>query len=103
MKRDILLKIDSNSHRIEYCLIEGINLRPDVYFRFVDGSWLAKFKNFPIGVDNDLDILIIVAGNPGTDSVLSVEIGDAKAEEFSLYRPFNKNGYGQFDQHIEVN
>jgi hypothetical protein len=97
---NIEIKIDSHSMRLDYCQLEGRSLNPGLHFRFKNGEWVGVFNNFPVGEDNDLDILIITVGNPGTDSKMTVSINGIDKGSYNLYKPFNRNGYGQFNQEI---
>jgi hypothetical protein len=97
---NIEIRIDSNSLRLEYCILENRKLNPETHFKFINGEWVAKFKNFPIGNDNDLDILIIAVGNPNTNSKMKVLIDNVEKGDFELFKPFNRNGYAQFNQEI---
>ncbi|MCX8530865.1 hypothetical protein [Chryseobacterium luquanense] len=101
-KVTIEIKIESTAHRIDYLLLENKNLNPQTHFRFINGDWVAKLSDFPIDNDYDLDVLIIAIGNPMTTSVMSVTIDGISKGTFKLYKPFNKNGYGQFNQAIPV-
>lgn len=103
MKRvDVVITIDSNSRDLEYFVMEGIDLETNRYFRLVNGEWIGKFPNFPIESDNDLDILMIVRGQPGTDSIMKVKIDNREPTTNRLFRPFNRNGYAQFNEQIPV-
>jgi len=99
-KVNIEIRIDSNSLRLEYCLLENRKLNPATHFTFKNGEWVGKFNNFPIDNDNDLDILIIAVGNPNTNSKMKVLINNVEKGNFELFKPFNRNGYGQFNQEI---
>jgi len=101
-KATIEIKIESTSHRIDYLLLENKNLNPQTHFRFLNGDWVAKLSDFPIDNDGDLDILIIAIGNPASNSVMSITIDGVFKGTFNLYKPFNKNGYGQFNQAISI-
>ena len=94
------IKIDSNSIRLDFCQIEGRTLNSASHFKFKNGGWVGVFNNFPVGDDNDLDILIIAVGNPGTDSKMTVSVDGIDKGSYNLYKPFNRNGYGQFNQEI---
>lgn len=97
---NIEIRIDSNSFRLEYLRLEGRVLNPRTHFRFRGGEWVGVFNNFPIDGDNDLDILIITVGNPGTNSKMTVGINGTERGSYDLYQPFNRNGYGQFNREI---
>tara|TARA_R110002020_G_scaffold61545_6_gene165526 strand:- start:4403 stop:4714 length:312 start_codon:yes stop_codon:yes gene_type:complete len=101
-KVNVEIKIDSNSLRLEYCLLEGKNLNPKTHFTFKNGEWIGRFNNFPIENDNDLDLLIITVGNPNTNSKMTVTINGVLKGNFDLIKPFNKNGYGQFNRQIPL-
>ena len=101
-RRHVRIQIDSNSRRIDYFNIEGFNLNPDQYFRFISGRWVADLPNFPIGPDNDLDILTVAVGNPFTNSTMAVEVDNQNKGSYQLFQPFNRNGYGHFNQHIPI-
>ena len=98
-KVDLKITIDSNSRRIEYILIENRNY-PNSFFNRENGEWVGEIKDLQIGDDNDLDIIIIVAGNPGLQSEMEVIIDNDSKEKFKMYKPFNRNGYGQFNEEI---
>lgn len=99
---DITIRIDSNSRRIEFCTLEDKDLNPKRHFVFKKGQWQGDFKNFKLNSDNDLDILIIVSGNPKSNSRMTVIIDEEVKGEFDLYKPFNRNGYAQFNEEIKV-
>lgn len=99
-KVNIEIKIDSNSLRLEFCLLESKNLNPKTHFTFKNGEWVGKFNNFPIDNDNDLDLLILAVGNPNTNSKMTVLVDRKLKGSFNLFKPFNRNGYGQFNQEI---
>ncbi|HAN17922.1 MAG: hypothetical protein A2X13_10590 [Bacteroidetes bacterium GWC2_33_15] len=99
---DITIKIDSNSRRIEFCLLEDKNLKPQNHFSFKNGEWVGNFNNFPLGSDNDLDFLIVTIGNPNSNSKMKVIISGIEKGSFNLFKPFNRNGYGQFNQEIRL-
>ncbi|WP_410007064.1 hypothetical protein [Aequorivita nionensis] len=99
-KIKLKITIDNQTRRIEYILIEGRKLNPNSFFDFENGEWVAEQDNFPLGSDGDLDILIIVAGNPNEKSKMEVFIEDTKKGEYDLFKPFNKNGYAQFNEEI---
>lgn len=101
-KVNIEVKIDSNSLRLEFCLLESKNLNPKTHFTFKNGEWIGKFNNFPIDNDNDLDVLIIAVGNSNTNSKMTVTIDGDDKGSFNLFKPFNRNGYGQFNQEISL-
>lgn len=98
-KVDLKITIDSNSRRIEYILIENRNY-PSSFFNRENGEWVGEIKDLQIGDDNDLDIIIIVAGNPGLQSEMEVIIDNDPKGKFKMYKPFNRNGYGQFNEEI---
>jgi|GEM_PF-2753583 len=99
---NITIIIDSNSRNIEYCLLEGTELEPRNHFRFLRGNWVGQFDDFPIQRDNDLDILILTSGNPGSDSTMNVIINRTDKGTFNLFKRFNWNGYGQFNEEIRI-
>lgn len=99
---DLEIKIDSDSIRLEYCLIEGKKLNPENHFAFKNGNWVGRFNNFPIDTDNGLSIFILAAGNPNTNSKMTIAISGNDKGVFSLFKPFNRNGYGQFNQDISL-
>lgn len=99
---NIEIKIDSSSRRLEFCTIEEKNLNPKTQFTFKGGEWVGKFNNFPINSDNDLDILIITTGNPNENSKMTVLINGTEKGIYNLFKPFNRNGYGQFNEQISL-
>jgi hypothetical protein len=99
---NIEIKIDSISRRLEFCSLEDKNLNPQTHFTFKNGEWIGKFNNFPINSDNDLDILIIAIGNPGTNSKMTVLVNEVEKGTYNLFKIFNRNGYGQFNQEIKL-
>jgi hypothetical protein len=99
---DLTIKIDSNSRRIEFCALEDKDLNPKRHFAFRKGQWQGDFKNFKLNSDDDLDILIIVTGNPNSNSIMTVIIDGVESGQFDLFKPFNRNGYGQFNEEIRV-
>ncbi len=101
-KVNIEIKIDSNSLRLEFCLLESKNINPKTHFTFKNGEWIGKFNNFPIDSDNDLDLLILAVGNPNTNSKMTVIVDGNLKGSFNLFKPFNRNGYGQFNQEITL-
>ena len=95
------LELDSIVRDIEYCRLENIRFEPDTNsFQFVDGKWASDHSNFPI--DNVLDIMIIVTGNPGTTPALKVKIDNGPATPFPPDGPFSGNGRTFFSLHIPV-
>lgn len=99
---NIEIKIDSISRRLEFCTLEEKNLNPKTHFTFKNGEWVAKFNNFPINSDNDLDILIVAVGNPGTSSKMTVTVNGVEKGIYDLFKPFNRNGYAQFNKEISL-
>lgn len=99
---DVQITINSNSHRIEACYLEDYRFNPHEHFNFVNGAWVGNFPNLPIGPDNDLDILIIVSGNPGQSSVMNVRIDGRSYGNHNTYRPFNSHGYAQFNKSLPL-
>ncbi|GAF05481.1 hypothetical protein [Saccharicrinis fermentans] len=99
-KVNLKIEIDLNSRRIEYINIEGRVLSTNSFFDFINGSWVAEQKDFPLNNDEDLDILIITVGNPRENSKLKLTVNSEFKGEFSMYKPFNRNGYGQFNLEI---
>lgn len=100
---NLLISIDSDARWVDYCNLEGRRLKPDDYFRLVQGKWEAKFNDFPIEADNDLDLLVVVVGNPRATCTMDVTIDGRKAGPFSLSGgTFNNNGYGAFVKEIRV-
>ena len=101
-KIKLKLTIGAQARRVDYCNLEGRRLRPDDYFTLKKGEWVAEFTDFPIDADNDLDLLLVVVGNPRTTCTLTVEINALPALSFSLDEAFNNSGYGAFTQQISV-
>lgn len=101
IKVNLKITIDSRSRRIEVVYLEGIAFAPNSIFRFVNGQWEAKLSNFSLGPDNDLDVLIITVGNPNTQSEMKVYFNNTLKATKSMYQPFNRNGYGQFNTEIK--
>jgi hypothetical protein len=99
-KIDLKLTIDSSTRRIEYVVLEDRKLNPSTFFDFRIGEWIAEQKDFPLDSDDKLNLLIIVAGNQGTQSKLKVFINNELKGEFKMFKPFNSNGYGQFNEEI---
>ena len=97
---NLKISIDSSTRRIDYVVVEGRQFNPDSFFSFKNGHWTAEQQNFPLQEDNDLDILIIAIGNKGEQSSMKVTVDDELKGTFKLYKPFNHNGYGQFN--VEV-
>ena len=98
----IELSVSNSARRIDYLSLEDKTLRPADYFKFINGKWVATFDNFPIGADGDLDVIIIVVGNPGTQCSLDVKIDTKPTLTFALFKPFNASGYGQFTHEIKT-
>lgn len=97
---DLTLEIDSNARDIDFCQLEKIKFEPkQTSFQFKDGKWVATHKSFPI--DDALDLMIIISGNPGTTSVLKVII-DGKAQTFKPQQDINEKGYTYFRQKIQL-
>lgn len=99
---DIEISIDNKTMRIDYCRIEQRVLDPRLHFNFSKGQWETKLENFPIDGDHDLDILVIVIGNPRTKSNMKVKIDGIEKGTFKTYKAFNRNGYAQFNEEIPV-
>lgn len=101
MKRiKLKISIDDITRRIEHVNIEGRKLNPDTNFDFDKGRWVLSKTDFPLEKDEDIDIIIIVAGNPKDQSKMKVYIDDKLKGEFKTYKPFNKNGYAIFDEEL---
>lgn len=98
---DIVILIDSRSMGIEYCRLEGMSLNPKTHFVFKEGYWRAVFQKFPLK-GGDLDLLIVTYGNPGEQSEVQVFFGKKLKGKYDMYKPFNKSGYGQFNESIPV-
>ncbi len=99
---NIIITIDSHSRNLEYCLLEARKLDPKTHFRFVKGVWVGYFDDFPIQRDRDLDILIVVSGNPGSNSTMNVIVDKMDKGNYDLFKLFNWNGYGQFNEEIRL-
>ena len=97
------IKIDSNTLRIDYFVLGGKSLNPNTHFTFKKGEWYGKFDDFPLSDENEIYFLIIVIGNPETTSKISILVDGLEVGcGFKLEKPFNKNGYGQFNKTIHI-
>ncbi len=99
-KIKLTITISNTTRRIEYIVIEGRKL-PISFFYFKNGEWVAEQENFPVGNDNDIDILIIVAGNHKSQSKMKVYVDNNLKGNYEMYKPFNKNGYGLFNEEVQ--
>jgi hypothetical protein len=100
-KVNIRIIIDGNSRDIDFCRLEKTDIKPlGNFFSFQNDQWIGLFNDFQ--VDTFLDILIIVRGNPQIQSRMMVFINDVSNGPYSLFEPFNRNGYGQFNEEVPV-
>lgn len=97
-KVKLKITISNTTRRIEYIVVEGRKLNPNTFFDFENGEWVAEQDNFPIGNDNDIDVLIIVAGNHKSQSKMNLFVDGNLKGSYEMFKPFNKNGYGQFNE-----
>lgn len=100
-KINLKITIDTATRRFEYVLIEGIKFSQNI-FKYNNGNWLAELDNLSISADGDLDILIIGIGNPNAVSKMKIVIDNKTQGEYETYKPFNKNGYAQFNEEIKL-
>lgn len=100
-KINLKVTIDTATRRFEYVMIEGIKFNQSI-FKYNDGNWVAELNNLSISQDNDLDILIIGIGNPNAVSKMKITIDNKPQGEYETYKPFNKNGYAQFNEEIKL-
>ncbi len=100
---NITLTLDSRVHSVEFCRLENVTFEPHVAsFNFKNGKWIADHKSFPISIDNVLDLMIIVRGNPGTTCELTVKSGQGAAKKFAPQGPFAPNGHTFFKRDIQL-
>ena len=99
MKRiDLELQIAGPVRYIDYAKLEGRNVINA--FVFSGSEWVARFHDLPIGPDDDIDLLIIVAGDYDDWTSLKINI-NGKASK-PIKRKFNRNGYAFWKKEIKV-
>lgn len=104
---DFTIELDNRVRDIEYCRIDNIKFEPlqnRRSFTFKEGKWIAEHKKFPVPDDNDLDIMIIVTGNPGTTCELKITFTKSgRVVTLEPYKPFAQNGRSFFSEEIKLN
>lgn len=99
---DVKITIDGRARYIDYVFVEGFKYKPRKFFKIENGNWVSEKKNLPIVDYPNLDIVIVAIGNPGDQCEMTVEINGTKKGPFTMYKPFNRNGYGQFDEDVAL-
>ena len=100
---NIVIELDNFVHDVDYCRLETYEFEPDRNsFQFRQGRWIAVHERFPIDADYDLDIIIIVSGNPGTTPNMRVTIDNKEPVELPANYAFRHNGRTIFDYQIPI-
>ncbi|WBA44282.1 hypothetical protein [Hymenobacter canadensis] len=100
-KSEVIIEFSETVRRVDYCNLEGRDIDTND-FELENGRWKIQLDGFPIENDDDLDLVIVVVGNPGVKCNMTVSIDDVKYGPYDSYKPFNSSGYAQFDFEIPL-
>ena len=95
---DIEIHVDNRAKKLEYFVLEDKDLNPKIHFKFVGGKWIGQFNRYTINSDNDIDIFLVLMGNPEDNCEMTVFVNKIQKDKFNLFKPFNKNGYAHFSK-----
>lgn len=101
-KVTVTIKVSGGARYLDFCRLEGYKFDPDRNFRFLKGYWVGDFEDLQIGSDSDLDILIVAAGSRGANCSMTVQINGGQELPFDMNKPFNKSGWGFFEEEIKL-
>jgi hypothetical protein len=102
---NLIVELDNRVRDVEFYRLEDVEIEPSVdeeSFHLDEGRWIAIHSDFKIEDDDDLDITIIVTGNPGTSCELTVKIDNEEPRKFQPFKPFSSNGRAIFSEEIAI-